>query len=360
MTDNGQPRRHGGTPTSAEVAESLAARRRAERGERRRSPDAPPERHLDDTEAKRSERVIATWFIVAFLAGVAFLVLYWIFPAGGPINAGVSNKLLGGCLTLILMSLAIGVMLWVKRLMPNKEMVDERHEFRSSDEDRREFGEYFVDTAESTQITKRPLLRRTLLLAAAPLGLLPLWLLRDMGPLPKKDMFTQPWRKGMRMVLAGTQDSDSPRLLKLTDITDFGSAISAVPEGITDFNQIATAALLVIRLRPDEIQGTRRGALQRKASVNGICAFSKICTHAGCPISLYQQRTHELLCPCHQSTFDMSDGAKVVFGPAVRPLPQLPITVDKDGYLVANAKYFINGPVGPSFWERGPDRNTNG
>lgn len=360
MTDNGQPRRTGGTPTSTEVAESLAAHRRAERGERPRSPEAPLERQLDETEARRRERVIAAWFIVAFLGGVAFLVLYWVYPAGNPVRAGVSNKLLGGCLTLVLLCLAIGVILWVKRLMPNKEMVDERHELRSSDEDRQEFGEYFVDTAESTQITKRPLLRRTLLLAAAPLGLIPLWLLRDMGPLPKKDMFTQPWRKGMRMVLAGTQDSDSPRLLKLTDVTDFGTAISAVPEGITDFNEIAKAALLIIRMRPEEVENTKAGRVQRKAGYNGIFAFSKICTHAGCPISLYQQRSHELLCPCHQSTFDMSDGAKVVFGPAVRPLPQLAITVDKDGYLVANANYFINGPVGPSFWERGPDRHTNG
>jgi ubiquinol-cytochrome c reductase iron-sulfur subunit len=360
MTDTGQPRRRGGTPTSTEVAESLAARRRAERGERPRSPEAPPERQLDETEAKRSERVIAAWFIVAFLAGVGFLVLYWIEPAGDPLRASVSNKLLGGCLTLILFSLAIGIILWVKKLMPNKEMEDERHELRSSDEDRKEFGEYFVDTAESTQITKRPLLRRTLLLAVVPLGILPLWLLRDMGPLPKKDMFTQPWRKGMRMVLAGTQDSDSPRLLKVTDVTDFGSAISAVPEGVTDYNDIAKAALLIIRMRPDEVEGTKAGQIQLKAGYAGIFAFSKICTHAGCPISLYQQRSHQLLCPCHQSTFDMSDGAKVVFGPAVRPLPQLAISVDKDGYLVADADYFINGPVGPSFWERGPDRHTNG
>jgi ubiquinol-cytochrome c reductase iron-sulfur subunit len=70
----------------------------------------------------------------------------------------------------------------------------------------------------------------------------------------------------------------------------------------------------------------------------------------GCPVALYEQRTHHLLCPCHQSTFDISDGAKVIFGPADRPLPQLPITVDSEGYLVAQSDF--HEPVGPSYWER--------
>src|SRR5690606_38320855 len=166
-------------------------------------------------------------------------VFYAIYPAGDAFRAGVSNKLLGGTLTIALFAIAIGVVFWIKRLMPDKEVVDDRHELRSSDEDRKEFAEYFVDTAESTQITKRPLLRRTLLLAAVPLGLAPLWLLRDMGPLPKRDLFEQPWRKGMRMVVAGTEESEHPRLLKYADVTDYGVAISTLPEGITDFNETA-------------------------------------------------------------------------------------------------------------------------
>jgi ubiquinol-cytochrome c reductase iron-sulfur subunit len=85
-------------------------------------------------------------------------------------------------------------------------------------------------------------------------------------------------------------------------------------------------------------------------SYDGIVAYSKICTHVGCPVALYEQQTHHLLCPCHQSTFDMSDGAKVVFGPASRPLPQLPITVDDEGYLIAQDDF--DEPIGPSYWER--------
>lgn len=353
-------RRIGGTPTSAQVNEVLVREQAAEEQPRPRSLEAPPEREFAEGEAKRSERIIAGWFLLAFFAGVGFLVVYWVYPIDSEWEAAVSTKLIGGCLTIALGALTVGIILWIRRLMPDKEMVQERHDPASSEEERREFAEFFVDTADSTQITKRPLLRRTLLLAAVPLGLAPLWLLRDLGPMPKKDLFKQPWRKGMRMVLLGTENSDTPRLLKLSDVSDFGTAISALPEGITDFNKTAKAALLLIRMRPGQIDNTKQGKVQKANSINGVCAFSKICTHAGCPISLYQQRTHQLLCPCHQSTFDMSNGADVVFGPAARPLPQLPITVDSAGYLVARKDYFINGPVGPSFWERGNDRHQSG
>ena len=84
---------------------------------------------------------------------------------------------------------------------------------------------------------------------------------------------------------------------------------------------------------------------------DGIVAYSKVCTHVGCPVALYEQQTHHLLCPCHQSTFDLADNGKVLFGPAARPLPQLPIGVDSEGYLIATSGF--TEPVGPSFWERG-------
>ena len=82
----------------------------------------------------------------------------------------------------------------------------------------------------------------------------------------------------------------------------------------------------------------------------GILCFSKICTHVGCALGLYEQLTHHMLCPCHQSTFDLADNGKVIFGPAARHLPQLPIEVDDEGYIVAQSDF--TEPVGPSFWER--------
>ena len=129
-----------------------------------------------------------------------------------------------------------------------------------------------------------------------------------------------------------------------------GSVFHVIPQGLEEaehpLNEKAKAVVLMIRMDPREIRSEQGEGW----SYDGIVAFSKICTHVGCPVALYEQQTHHILCPCHQSTFDASDGAKVVFGPAKRPLPQLPITVDDEGYLVAQDGF--NEPIGPSFWER--------
>ena len=121
-----------------------------------------------------------------------------------------------------------------------------------------------------------------------------------------------------------------------------------MPEGIDKAEHVARAAakaaVLLMRLDPDGHQAPARSA---DWGYDGIVAYSKICTHVGCPVGLYEQQTHHLLCPCHQSTFDVTQDCKVIFGPAHRPLPQLPITVDADGYLIATASF--NEPVGPSF-----------
>ena len=129
-----------------------------------------------------------------------------------------------------------------------------------------------------------------------------------------------------------------------------GSVAHIMPEGIENsddpLNERAKAAVLLIRLEEDELAPE-----SIPGSYAGIVAYSKICTHLGCPVALYEQRTHHLLCPCHQSTFDLTQNCKVIFGPARRPLPQLAITVDDEGYLVAKEPF--HEAVGPSFWERG-------
>ena len=85
--------------------------------------------------------------------------------------------------------------------------------------------------------------------------------------------------------------------------------------------------------------------------VGGILCYSKICTHVGCPISLWEQQTHHLLCPCHQSTFDLGDsGAGGLRTRRACRCPSCPITVDAEGYLVARSGFTV--PVGPSYFER--------
>jgi ubiquinol-cytochrome c reductase iron-sulfur subunit len=168
----------------------------------------------------------------------------------------------------------------------------------------------------------------------------------SLGPLPKADLSTTFWRKGMRLM----RDSPVPTPIKASDVT-LGSVFAVLPEGIDKSPHVleekAKAAVILIGIDPALITVPK----SRDWGYEGIVAYSKICTHVGCPVGLYEHRTHHLLCPCHQSTFDVTQDCKVIFGPAHRALPQLKITVDAEGYLVAAAPFLE--PVGPSFWERG-------
>jgi ubiquinol-cytochrome c reductase iron-sulfur subunit len=170
-------------------------------------------------------------------------------------------------------------------------------------------------------------------------------MLRDLGPLPGKSLETTNWKAGTRLV---TDPGDRP--IKASDL-EVGAVVQTLPELLPDqertLNDIAKDPVLLIRLRPEDFNLDDE---RLSWTHEGIIAFSKICSHMGCAVALYEQSTHHLLCPCHQSTFDVTRAAKVIFGPAARPLPQLNITVDAEGYLVARAPF--NEPVGPSFWER--------
>jgi ubiquinol-cytochrome c reductase iron-sulfur subunit len=301
---------------------------------------------LDEDKARRAERVAAAFFVLAFVGGIAFILFYAAWPGHvGNINrAARSNYALGTSLTLIFVGLAVGMTIWVRHLVTTKEIIQERHPISSTPEDREVFNQYFQEGTEESGLLKRRLLRRTLLLASAPLGLLPLVLLRDLGPLPEKKLRHTPWKKGTRLVVDGTGQP-----LKAADFNSVGGIITVVPEGTEgNLDAIATGAVLLLHLPEDQLK-VKKG--RENWHVGGIVAYSKICTHVGCPAALYEQTTHHILCPCHQSTFDALDSAKVIFGPAARPLPQLPIGVDSQGYLVATSDF--HEPVGPSFWERG-------
>jgi ubiquinol-cytochrome c reductase iron-sulfur subunit len=315
----------------------------------------------DPKHAKRAERLVAALFVLAFLAGCGFIAAYVglevgssTIPAGANavIAALRSNLALGTSLAVALLALGAGSMIWVRHLTPDIEITEQRHDLKSAPGDRRAFQKEFAEGAAISQVTKRPLLRRTMLLATAPLALAPLFLLRDLGPLPGTSLRHTVWRKGLRAVTLGGN-----RPLRPADITTPGSMITVIPEGYAD-NQdaLAKAGVILIKFAPGELDIPTKyngGTLVNTMNwtVDNIVAYSKICTHVGCPVALYEQTTHHILCPCHQSTFDAAHGANVVFGPAARPLPQLPLTTDADGYLVAASDF--TQPVGPSFWERG-------
>jgi ubiquinol-cytochrome c reductase iron-sulfur subunit len=307
---------------------------------------------IDPKAAKRREREVAMLFGLSTLGTLLFIVAYFAVKlenVGGREmldRVGLSTKLLGLGLAIALFCIGAGAIHWAKTLMPDDEIANDRHVMRSSEEDRATAVAFLKEGAAGAGIGRRKLIRNSLLGALAPLGLLALIPLRDLGPLPGDKLARTAWKAGKRLV---TDPSGNP--IKASGIP-IGGVVHVLPEGINDMahplEERAKAAVIVIRLAPDQL---RERKSRKGWSYNGIVAYSKICTHVGCPVGLYEQQTHHLLCPCHQSTFDVANQCAVVFGPAARPLPQLPLTVDAEGYLVA--KDGFHEPIGPSFWERG-------
>ncbi len=343
------PHRVIGTPPPAEERTLLGTARAA-------GPPAADDAYLpadpdDARAAKRHERLVATLFILAMVAGIGFIAAYIGLEVGTGLDSVLrSNLALGVSMSVAFLALGAGAVIWVRTLMPDVEMTEERKPLASPPEVRREFAETFQEGAEASQFVKRPLLRRTLIAATVPLAVAPVVLLRDMGPLPGTSLRHTVWRKGLRLVIDQTGHPIRP-----ADFDTPGSMITVIPEGYqANDDAIAKAATIIIKFGPGQLIPKRPGdqyGTVMNWTVDNIVAYSKICTHVGCPVALYEQTTHHILRPCHQSTLDATKGAAVLFGPAARPLPQLPMTVDAEGYLVARSDY--TEPVGPSFWERG-------
>ena len=299
------------------------------------NPGFPPERprvtDLDPKQEKGQERRIVALFFVSIIGSVAAIALYILCPIiPGDMQSVRNNTMFVGlAIALALLAIGVGVVHWSKALMHGHDLVEERHATRGSEATRGRAAEIFTEANQESGFTRRRLLRNM-----APAA--------DPVPLLKHTM----WDKGVRL----TRDpSGTP--IRAADVT-LGSAFHVIPEGLNELEhgrleEKAKAAVLLMRLKPEDLHVSPE---REDWNFRGIVAYSKICTHVGCPVALYEQQTHHLLCPCHQSQFDITREARVIFGPAKRPLPQLPITVDDDGYLVARSDF--TEPVGPSFWER--------
>ena len=306
---------------------------------------------IDPKAAKRAERQIAILFALSCIGTLLHIYSYifisdetFIFiPVLGETNAHQFG--LGMGMAIALFCIGAGAIHWAKTLMPDEEVIAQRHEFRSPDEDRAEFVKTVKEGAAGAGLGRRPLIKRTLGAALGLSGLTPLLLLRDLGPLPKDELTKTSWKAGTRLV---TDPGDRPIRPEDLEVGAVAQTLPEIPAGEhRKLSDIGKDAVLLIRLRPDEFN---LDAERFSWTHEGIIAFSKICSHMGCAVALYEQQTKHLLCPCHQSTFDVTRAAKVIFGPAARPLPQLALTVDDEGYLVAQAPF--TEPVGPSFWER--------
>jgi len=320
---------------------------------------------------KRAERAVALAFVVSALGGVGFVVAFvampyhWHLP-GTPQNFKFYTPALGGCLAIMLIFLGVGLVLWAKWLMPEEEVIQDRHDEPSSDEDKLYTEATLTVGLEDTGLPRRGLILRSLVLAGGAVATVPLIaligaMIKKPGDTlfhtmfrPNKKLFPQ--TNGMVPIVYSDWRRVSP------DDIEPGGIATVFPgvreknaegyDGVTD----ASSPTLLIRLRPGQTIKPRKGQAHfgYPADNPEYVAFSKICTHAGCPASLYEQQTGRLLCPCHQSQFQVLEDAKPVFGPATRSLPQLPLAIETapDGrqYFLARSDY--KEAIGPGFWER--------
>jgi ubiquinol-cytochrome c reductase iron-sulfur subunit len=271
----------------------------------------------------RHELVVAGLFALTGLAGVGLLVVYVL---------GGQTQLEGILLTIALGCLGIGIVIWAQDLMITPVVIEERRPFGSDPAEPAELHEVL---AEEAGFTRRRFLVGMLLAAFAGLAAALAVPVLSLGPAPGRELFTTAWRQGKRLVDA----TGTP--VRAADIP-VDSLVTVFPEGAAGS---ADSQTLLIRVPPELLHLDPARAAW---APNGYVAYSKICTHAGCPVGLYRATERKLICPCHQSTFDVLTGATPVFGPAGRPLPQLPIRLQPDGTFVADGDF--PEPVGPSFW----------
>lgn len=307
---------------------------------------------IDPKAADRAERQVAIMFLLSALSTLLFIYSYFFIstetfifiPLMGEQNA--HQLFLGLGLAFSLLFIGLGAVHWAKTLMPDYEVIAHRHEFRSPDSDRDDFVKTAKEGAAAAGLGRRSLIKRSMGLALGLVGISPIFLLRDLGPTPGDDFKKTSWKAGTRLV---TDPGDRPIRAEDLEVGAVAQTLPELPVGQDHrpLSDIGKDAVLLIRLRPEDFNLDPE---RLSWTYQGIIAFSKICSHMGCAVALYEQQTKHLLCPCHQSTFDVTRAAKVIFGPAARPLPQLAITVDDEGYLIAQAPF--NEPVGPSFWER--------
>jgi ubiquinol-cytochrome c reductase iron-sulfur subunit len=281
---------------------------------------------------ERVEGIVIVCFVIALIAFGVFGAAYWqnwkaIWLA---VSFGVGLFFLG-----------FGVTAWGKYLMPQGPFVEERHTLEGTHEEQDALSAALVDRTGMV-VKRRGVLGLLFAAGAGLMGLVLMFpLIRSLGPVPRSsgppiDSFeTTNWRRGVRLV------DSTGRPIRVTDVV-LGGIVTVFPEG-RENDDIAQSVDQTVLIRPTEPPTL-------PDTPHGYVAYSKMCTHLGCPVGLYEKQLNLLVCPCHQSMFKVADNAEPIFGPAPRPLPRLPLQVGQDGYLEAAAGY--DQAVGPGFWER--------
>jgi len=282
----------------------------------------------DPRGARRAEMRIAFCWTLTLLACIG---LTWAYVDGA------QNQAEGALWAVAFLGLGIGFVLWARDMLPGHEVTASRgHHHVCPPGDRHAVAESLSRGIEP--MARRPFLFKMLGAVGGVFGLAVLFPLASLGPRPHEDLYHTKWGRGVRLT---TEDGKPIR----PDELPANGILTVFPNGNVDD---ALSPTLLINIGDAQFHGSSETV---GWNVGTLYAFSKICTHAGCPASLYNVQTHQLICPCHQSTFDVLEECKPVFGPAPRSLPQLPLAVDSEGYLVSQSDY--HQAVGPGFWNRG-------
>ncbi|GAA1482849.1 ubiquinol-cytochrome c reductase iron-sulfur subunit [Gordonia sinesedis] len=335
---------------------------------------------------KRAARQVAMWFTAAGVSALACLVVFlfnhWEFTLPGQANYWLytlNTPLLGITFGFSILAVGIALVLITKKFIPAEISVQDRHDGPGSENvDKKTIVAELKDAGTSTTLGRRKMLLGSGVFALGALTVTGLvaglggfiknpWAKRGDSPLwhthwspiynPKSDpnetvFLRRDTGNPLQVALVRPEDLDAGAMetvfpWRMSD--GYGETEESRHKLIEGLRYVSNPVML-IRLRPEDATRVVKRKGQESFNYGEYYAYTKVCSHLGCPTSLYEQRTNRILCPCHQSQFDALEFAKPVFGPAARALAQLPITVNNQGYMVA-AGDFIE-PVGPAFWER--------
>ena len=337
---------------------------------------------------KRSERLVAFWLMFGGLMGLLLLLVFLFWPweykpygVKGNLLYSWATPMYGITFGLSILAIGIGAVLFQKRFIPEEISIQDRHDGPSSELNRKTAAATLVDAFDSSTIKRRKMIGMAAGIGLGAFGVGTL--VAGIGGIIKNPwkpvvptadglkavLWTSDWTpryKGETIYLgrATGRPGDSPFVKMRPEDIDAGGMETVFPwreedgDGVTveSHERLAKVAMgvrnpvMLIRIKPVDMPRVVKRQGQESFNFGELFAYTKVCSHLGCPSSLYEQQTYRILCPCHQSQFDALHFAKPIFGPAARALAQLPITIDKDGYLVANGDFIE--PVGPAFWER--------
>jgi ubiquinol-cytochrome c reductase iron-sulfur subunit len=339
---------------------------------------------IEGTKAeKRAERTVSYWLLLGGASGLALLLVFLFWPweyDPDSLMYNLATPMYGLTFGLSILAIGIGAVLFQKKFIPEEITIQDRHDGSSPELQRKTVVANLVDALDGSTIKRRKMIGVSMGLGLGVFGAGTL--VAFIGGLVKN-----PWKPvvptadGLKAVLwtsdwtprftgetifmvRATGDSHSPFLKMRPEDLDAGGMETVFPwresdgDGTTVESHHRLAAIqmgvrnpvMLIRIKPQDMNRVVKRQGQESFNFGDLFAYTKVCSHLGCPSSLYEQQTYRILCPCHQSQFDALHFAKPIFGPAARALAQLPITIDQDGYLVANGDFIE--PVGPAFWER--------